>query len=246
MMKKLALVLVLMAGCGPDPAMVKQIDEQKAEIDRLNTELQRAERERDALRSRAERLNADMEKSKNEAMVSALGLKEGQKLSAELDTTMGTITCVLWPDKAPKTVVNFVQLAEGSKEWTNPRTGEKTNTPLYNGTIFHRVIPGFMIQGGDPLGNGTGGPGYKFEDETDNGLQFDHPGLLAMANAGPNTNGSQFFITDSTPSHLNGKHTIFGDCTPIETVRAIANVERGSRDKPVKDVVLKKVTITRE
>ncbi|MCB9745723.1 MAG: peptidylprolyl isomerase [Alphaproteobacteria bacterium] len=158
---------------------------------------------------------------------------------------MGTIHCALWPEKAPKTVLNFVELAEGSKEWTEPRGGEKVKKPLYDGTIFHRVIPGFMVQGGDPLGNGRGGPGYKFEDEIDPTLKFDKPGLLAMANSGPNTNGSQFFITDSTPSHLNGKHTIFGACEELDVVKAITEVERGPADRPVQDVTLRKVTITR-
>lgn len=239
------LALVFATGCGPDPEMVKQLDETKAEVERLKTEVERTERERDALRARAERLQSEADRAKGAAALGQLGLSAGQKLSAKLDTSMGTITCALWPDKAPKTVLNFVELAEGSREWTNPKTGEKSKAPLYDGTIFHRVIPGFMIQGGDPLGNGTGGPGYKFEDETDTGLVFDRPGLLAMANSGPNTNGSQFFITDSTPDHLNGKHTIFGECAPIETVRAIADVERGPRDRPAKDVVLKKVTILR-
>src|SRR3954468_18537685 len=115
---------------------------------------------------------------------------------ATLKTSMGDIVVQLFEDKAPKTVANFIGLASGTKEWTDPKTGEKVKRPLYNGTIFHRVIPGFMIQGGDPLGNGTGGPGYKFDDETNNGMKLDDRGILAMANSGPNTNGSQFFITE--------------------------------------------------
>ncbi|MGZ6142212.1 MAG: peptidylprolyl isomerase, partial [Myxococcales bacterium] len=121
------------------------------------------------------------------------------------------ITVKLFEKDAPKTVENFVGLATGKKEWIDPRTGQKSKAPLYDGTSFHRVIPDFMIQGGDPLGTGTGGPGYKFEDEFSSGKKFDKPGLLAMANAGPNTNGSQFFITEVPTPHLNNRHTIFGE-----------------------------------
>ena len=145
------------------------------------------------------------------------------------------------------TVLNFVQLAEGSKEWTDPATNQKVRKPLYNGTIFHRVIPEFMIQGGDPKGNGTGGPGYQFEDETSPDVTFSEPGLLAMANSGPATNGSQFFITDrAKPNHLNGKHTIFGKCADLDVVQKIASVEKDKRDKPLEDVVIKAVVVSRQ
>ena len=165
---------------------------------------------------------------------------------AVMDTSMGRIVIELFPDKAPKTVENFVGLAEGTKEWTDPRTGEKSTEPLYDGTIFHRVIPQFMIQGGDPLGQGTGGPGYKFEDEFDPSLKFDKPGLLAMANSGPNTNGSQFFITQVPTPHLNNHHTIFGQVVEGQgVVNSIVGVPRGPNDKPMADVVLEKVTILR-
>ncbi|HXZ77264.1 MAG TPA: peptidylprolyl isomerase [Streptosporangiaceae bacterium] len=132
-------------------------------------------------------------------------------LTATLLTNQGPIVIRLFPDHAPKTVRNFVDLAQGGREWTDPRTGRATTAKLYDGTIFHRVIPNFMIQGGDPLGNGTGGPGYKFADEFHPELQFDRPYLLAMANAGPGTNGSQFFITTVPTPHLNRRHTIFGE-----------------------------------
>lgn len=133
--------------------------------------------------------------------------------TAVFHTSAGELKCELFPDKAPKTVENFVGLATGKKDWTNPATGKvEHGKPLYNGTIFHRVIPSFMIQGGDPLGQGIGGPGYKFEDEFDPSLSFDRPGRLAMANSGPNTNGSQFFITDVPTPWLTGRHTIFGQC----------------------------------
>jgi peptidyl-prolyl cis-trans isomerase A (cyclophilin A) len=169
----------------------------------------------------------------------------GGTLTAKIDTTLGTFTCKLFDKEAPNTVANFVGLARGVRPWKDTKTGKWVKKPFYDGLIFHRVIPGFMIQGGDPLGVGTGNPGYRFEDEFAPNLKFDKPALMAMANAGPATNGSQFFITEGTPGHLTGRHTIFGECEPLSLVTKIANVERGPRDKPVKDVVMKKVTITR-
>lgn len=165
---------------------------------------------------------------------------------ATLKTSMGDIVILLFDDKAPKTVANFVGLASGTKEWTDAKNGEKVKRPLYNGTIFHRVIPGFMIQGGDPLGNGTGGPGYRFEDEFHPDLRHSKAGILSMANAGPNTNGSQFFITHQATPFLDNKHSVFGEVVKgQEVVVAIANVPRDPRDRPIKDVVLKEVVITR-
>lgn len=164
---------------------------------------------------------------------------------AVLETSMGTITCTLYPDKAPMTVENFIGLATGTKKWKNPVSGAtKENTPLYDGTIFHRVIPGFMIQGGDPAGNGTGDPGYKFKDEFSD-LRFDRPGRLAMANSGPGTNGSQFFITEVPTPHLNGKHTIFGQCDNEQLVKRIARVPKDENDKPLKPVRLIHVKIVK-
>ena len=169
----------------------------------------------------------------------------GKDLYATFKTSEGDIAVRLFPKDAPKTVANFVGLASGEKEWTDPKTRQKVHRPLYDGTIFHRVIPNFMIQGGDPLATGMGDPGYKFEDEFGSGRKFDKVGLLAMANAGPNTNGSQFFITTSTPSHLNNRHTIFGEViSGYEVVTKIAAVPRDARDKPNKDVVLKQVVIS--
>ncbi|MBI4041296.1 MAG: peptidylprolyl isomerase [Deltaproteobacteria bacterium] len=166
---------------------------------------------------------------------------------AELDTTQGKIKIKLFQDKAPKTVDNFVSLAEGTKEFTDPKTGKKTKRPFYDGLIFHRVIPGFMIQGGDPLGNGMGGPGYEFSDEFHPTLKHSKAGILSMANAGPNTNGSQFFITETATPHLDGKHAVFGEVVEgLEVVHKIANVPRGSSDKPKEPVVLRKVTIVRK
>jgi len=173
--------------------------------------------------------------------------RAGKDLYAKFDTTEGEIEVKLFSKDAPKTVENFVGLATGEKEWTDPRDGQqKEGTPLYDGTLFHRCIPDFMIQGGDPTGTGRGGPGYKFGDEFQSGRKFDKPGLLAMANAGPGTNGSQFFITVTNPSWLNNKHTIFGEVVKgYEVVEHIANeVAKGAGDKPKKDVVINKLTIS--
>jgi len=175
--------------------------------------------------------------------------RQSEKVSmntAILNTSMGQITIGLFPNQAPKTVKNFVDLATGAKEWTDPNIGEKVKSKLYDGTIFHRVIPGFMIQGGDPLGSGMGGPGYNFADEFHGELSFDKPYLLAMANAGPNTNGSQFFITVAPTTWLNRKHTIFGQVTDPasqKVVDAIATVKTGANDKPVQAVKIESVTI---
>ena len=171
-----------------------------------------------------------------------------EDLFATLHTSHGDITIRLFPDHAPTTVKNFTELAQGVREWTDPRTGMKSTEPLYDGTIFHRVIAGFMIQGGDPLGTGTGGPGYTFKDEFHSELLFDRPYLLAMANAGPGTNGSQFFITVVPTPWLTMKHTIFGEVADIDSrdvVEAIAGVETGQRDRPRTDVVIEKVVIER-
>ncbi|MFD8556745.1 peptidylprolyl isomerase [Streptosporangium canum] len=173
-----------------------------------------------------------------------------EKLIANLKTNRGTVKIQLFPDHAPKTVRNFVELAEGTREWVNPTTGAKTTDKLYDGTVFHRVIEGFMLQGGDPLGQGTGGPGYKFDDEIHPDLYFNRPYLLAMANAGiqfgKGTNGSQFFITVVPTPHLNGKHSIFGEVIEgQEVVDAIAKTDTDARDRPKEPVVLESVTIDR-
>jgi peptidyl-prolyl cis-trans isomerase A (cyclophilin A) len=167
-----------------------------------------------------------------------------KKMTAVLKTSKGDIILLLLSESAPKTVQNFMDLAKGDITWTDPKTGEKVKRPLYNGTIFHRVIPDFMIQGGDPLGMGTGGPGYRFEDEIDPVLTFSNSGMLAMANAGPNTNGSQFFITVAPTPWLNGKHTIFGRVIEgYEVVEAISTVKTDQRNKPLEPVVLEKIII---
>jgi peptidyl-prolyl cis-trans isomerase A (cyclophilin A) len=166
---------------------------------------------------------------------------------AVLNTSEGNIVCRLYEKDAPKTVANFVELAEGTREWTHPSTRAKSKNPLYNGTIFHRVIPDFMIQGGDPQGTGMGGPGYQFEDETKGSAhRFDKAGKLAMANAGPNTNGSQFFITVGKTDWLTGKHTIFGEVVEgYDVVEKISKVARNRQDRPNKDVSITSLTIER-
>ncbi len=166
--------------------------------------------------------------------------------TARLNTSKGTIVIRLFEKEAPETVANFIGLAEGSKQWVDPTTGKPSSSSLYEGTIFHRVIDGFMIQGGDPLGTGRGGPGYTFKDEIHPNLRFDRPFLLAMANAGPGTNGSQFFVTVDKPYWLDGRHTIFGEVVEgDDVVTAISHVETDSQDRPTDDVVINSVEITR-
>lgn len=172
-------------------------------------------------------------------------------MKATIKTNFGNIKVDLFPEQAPQTVANFTELASGKREWVNPKTGEKTTDPLYDGVIFHRVIPGFMIQGGDPLGTGTGGPGYVFDDEISQDLNFTEPYVLAMANAGKRmgrgTNGSQFFITVAPTTWLQGAHTIFGKVTDPESqiiVDKIANTETGAMDRPINDVVIETITVS--
>jgi peptidyl-prolyl cis-trans isomerase A (cyclophilin A) len=171
------------------------------------------------------------------------------KPTAIIKTTVGNLTCTLFPDKAPIGVANFIGLASGTKDWKNPVSGAtKHGVPLYDGTIFHRVIPGFMIQGGDPAGNGSGDPGYKFKNETSPDLLFDQPGRLAYANAGPGTNGSQFFITEVATPHLNGGYTIFGQCdeAAVVLVKQIAHMATDpTNDKPFRPVKIIHISIVR-
>jgi peptidyl-prolyl cis-trans isomerase A (cyclophilin A) len=174
--------------------------------------------------------------------------KPAGKVLAHFTTSEGAFTVELFEKEAPKTVANFVGLAEGTKEWTDPKSGAKMKKPFYDGLIFHRVIPNFMIQGGDPLGTGTGDPGYKFADEFGSGKKLDKAGILAMANAGPNTNGSQFFITLAPTEWLNGKHTVFGEVTQgmnvINKIGATKTTKPG--DKPVTPIVIQSVKIERK
>ena len=168
--------------------------------------------------------------------------------TATIVTSQGSFTAQLMPEHAPKTVQNFVGLATGAREWTDPRDGQTKTEALYPGTVFHRVIDGFMIQGGDPTGTGTGGPGYTFEDECPpDGPSFDRPGLLAMANAGPGTNGCQFFVTVAPTEWLTGRHTIFGEVTDgYDVVERISKSSTGSQDRPAEEVVIERIDIEQE
>ena len=166
---------------------------------------------------------------------------------AEFVTSSGNFTARLFDEEAPKTVENFVGLAEGTKEWTDPRSNKKVKEPYYDGIIFHRVIDGFMIQGGDPLGQGIGGPGYTFADEFHPTLRHDKPGMLSMANRGPNTNGGQFFITLAPTPHLDKRHSVFGEVVEgLDVVRAIGRTQTGRNDRPVNDIVIEQVKIVRK
>jgi len=168
-------------------------------------------------------------------------------LFAHFETSLGNFKVELFEDRAPKTVANFAGLAEGSKEWTDPRTGEKQKKPYYDGIVFHRVIEGFVIQGGDPLGEGHGGPGYQFEDEFHPELRHDRAGILSMANAGPNTNGSQFFITLAPTAHLDRRHSVFGSVVEgLDVIDQIGRVNTDRNDRPVKPVVMNRVWIERK
>lgn len=236
-------LLLSLSGC-KDQSLIDEnahLTQKVADLQRAN---KRLEADNDALTSKTKAADKQGDEERKAAMFEKLGLHAGQRLHATFVTSEGDIHCTLRHDQAPATVLNFVELAKGTKEWTDPRTDKPTHAPLYDGTIFHRVIPDFMIQGGDPLGKGIGGPGYQFEDEVGDFSLFDHPGILAMANSGPNTNGSQFFITEGTPDYLNGKHTIFGDCEDLAVIKKITHTERNGEDKPLADVVLKTVKIS--
>lgn len=246
--------LTVTAGCVSEEelqAALAQRDEARAQVSKLEEELDVAKGRLKELEKKLSQPGKTEATEPPRAVITAaysqLQISKGDKIIAVIKTSEGDVECNLFPHIAPNTVLNFVGLAEGTKEWTDPRTGQKTTQPLYDGTTFHRVIKGFMIQGGDPLGTGRGGPGYTFADEIWPHVRFDRPGLLAMANSGPDSNGSQFFITDARPAHLNGRHTIFGICE-LETVRKIMDVETTGPENstPVDDVVISTVEIVRQ
>jgi peptidyl-prolyl cis-trans isomerase A (cyclophilin A) len=233
------LTALLMSSC------TKGCKKQEAAPSKNQTEIENHKQEEHPAQKETEKT----ENKDKEILMKEWQLKEGDNLYATIETSMGNIKAKLFWDKTPMTVRNFVELATGKKEWTNPLTGEKTNKPLYNGTTFHRIIKGFMIQGGDPAGNGTGGPGYRFKDEFRPDLKHDKPGILSMANAGPGTNGSQFFITEVATPHLDGRHTVFGETVnkevSDEVLKKIASVPT-EHDKPKTPVVIKEIRITKE
>jgi len=242
----LACLLVLLLASGCTAALKEENNHLQSKVTALESRIARLGEENASLKLQV----VDMKDAHlKETMAAQSGLEE--QMWARFDTSQGAIDCRLESSRAPKTVANFVGLAEGSKEWTDPRNKKKTSKPLYNGTVFHRIIKGFMLQGGDPLGRGTGGPGYKFADEFHPDL-IHKAGTLSMANSGPNTNGSQFFITEVPTPHLNGRHSVFGYCEPMSTIEKIAGVPKLSntpRDPkssvPKTPVVLKTVTIHR-
>lgn len=227
---------------------VKDLEDKNAALERDLKAADQAKRNLQQRLAQAQKAPPTPKLSVDDA-AKGLGVKPGEKLFATFDTSMGVLVAELFWEKAPVTVTNFVQLAEGQKEWQDPKTGEKSKKPLYNGTIFHRVIPDFMIQGGDPLGTGTGGPGFRFEDEFHPELRHIGPGVLSMANSGRNTNGSQFFITEKDTPWLDDKHSVFGKVVEgSDLIPKITRVEKsdgpqGSRPKV--DIILKKVTIGR-
>lgn len=206
-------------------------------------EVARLEAENAQLQLQVDDYKADLERRD---LAAQLGMAPGQKIFARLETSVGPIECELLPTAAPKTVANFVGLAEGTKPWRDPETREmRVGVPFYDGTIFHRVIPEFMIQGGDRTGTGRGGPGFTVDDEFNDKFRHDE-GALSMANTGrPNTGGSQFFITEKPAPQLDGKHTVFGTCGPLNIVEEIARAERTPEDRPLEPVVLRRVTIVR-
>jgi len=254
-MRLYPLVFLLLVTSGCTASLKEDNNLLEGKVTNLQDKLERMGEENAGLKLQ---INDAEESRLKEKMAAEANLDE--EMWARFDTSMGAIDCKLEPTRAPKTVANFVALAEGTKEWTDPRDKQKKTSPLYNGTVFHRIIKGFMLQGGDPEGTGRGGPGYKFEDEFHPALKH-IPGTLSMANSGPNTNGSQFFITEVATPHLDGRrvkdgtfrgHSVFGYCQPMSTIEKIANVPKlgtGPRDPkssiPATPVVLKKVTIYR-
>lgn len=237
-MKRIALCLVIfLAGCSTSKKVADEPPKEAA-VEAAKEVVQ-------------EKPAAKAEKADKKAEVKAKPAvqppaKKGKPMFAVMETSMGTFKIKLFADEAPKTVENFVSLAEGTKEWTDPKNGKKEKKSLYNGTIFHRVIPNFMIQGGDPLGNGTGGPGYRFADEFSPKLKHSKPGILSMANSGPGTNGSQFFVTVAATPWLDNKHSVFGEVVEgMDIVTKISETKTAPGDKPVQPVILKSVKIER-
>ncbi|MDR1940867.1 MAG: peptidylprolyl isomerase [Endomicrobium sp.] len=251
-MKKISFILplvfaVIFCGCISEPKQsFSKTEPQQAAIEQSETAITQTKETQKQTQTSLDVKSAPVQpKAAGKAAAStAVKSKEKKEMIAVIETTLGTIKIKLLPQNAPITVANFTELAQGTKEWTDPKTGKKVKKKFYDGLIFHRVIPEFMIQGGCPIGKGTGGPGYTFQDEIDPSLKFDKPGILAMANAGKNTNGSQFFITEVATPWLNGNHTIFGYvCEGMDIIKKIAHVETDFSDKPADDIVIKQIII---
>ena len=239
-------LLFLLPGC------TAELKEENNRLDAKVGELERELATRDKQIADLKLAVKDAEENAQRAQTAkAVGLTGGEEMWAKFDTTMGEILCKLEPEKAPLTVANFVGLAEGTKPWKHPKTREQmTDTPYYNGVTFHRVIPKFMVQTGDPTGTGRGGPGFTIQDEFHPELRH-RPGTLSMANTGrPNSGGGQFFITEVATPHLDDKHSVFGYCDPVSLVKKMTNVEkasavRGPASKPLEPIVINELTIHR-
>ena len=238
------LLFFFLTGC-QQTSVQPEIALQEQKIQLLKEENERLDNESNALHVRNKKLQRDNQELRVQNARWRSNIMNVSSLKARIDTSFGDVLCELYPNYAPLTVSNFVGFAEGKVSWKDPKTQKEMFTPLYNGTVFHRVIPNFMIQGGDPQGNGTGGPGFQFEDEITNAIKFDLPGRLAMANSGPNTNGSQFFITTSPRPELNGKHTIFGSCLPLDVVNAISKLPTNDNDRPAVPPLINQIVIER-
>lgn len=234
----------LMTGAGAETS-TKESAESKAQTPAGDQDPAKASDKTEAAKPKDAALANESKTKKKAAPTAAAKPAKGKDMIATFETSKGTFKIKLFADRVPKTVDNFVGLAKGTKEWKDPKTGAAMKgKPFYDGLTFHRVIPGFMIQGGCPKGDGTGGPGYQFDDEFDKGLKHDKEGILSMANAGPNTNGSQFFITLGPTPHLNNRHSVFGEVIDgMDVVKSIAGVSRNSNDKPDTPVTIKKLTI---
>ena len=240
------LGLYCASSIGCDPGVKEENNQLRADLDQAQQQLVLRDRRIETLDGQVTAAREAMERKDGELALAKVGVDLDGELRAVFHTTQGRINCLLTPEKSPLTVANFVGLAEGTKAWTHPETGaDMTGQSLYNGTIFHRVIPQFMVQGGDPLGRGVGGPGYSIPDEFDPSLRHDRGGVLSMANRGPDTGGSQFFITEVPTPHLDDRHSIFGFCDEVELVQQMTAVPRDSGDRPSREQRLRRVEIIR-
>jgi peptidyl-prolyl cis-trans isomerase A (cyclophilin A) len=237
--------IFLLTSCSS--SLKDEAERMRSEVDKLSRKNEELQREVDQRELESKRLTQQLKEKDALLIASRMGIVDPTtELYANMKTNMGDIRIQLFWRESPYTVQNFVGLAEGTREWTDPATGMPVKRPFYDGLTFHRVIPDFMIQGGDPLGNGTGGPGYSFPDEFNSTHSHAKPGTVSMANAGPDTNGSQFFIMTGSRPDLDKKHTIFGEVVEgMDTVKAIANTPRDANDKPNQPVIIKSVTIDR-
>lgn len=238
---------LFLAAVACSPERTQELESLRRENAQLTSQNRNLEQELERARTSDQQLRQRVRERSAELIACRMSLPDADtELFARLETSLGSLKIRLFWQEAPYTVQNFVTLAEGSRAWRDPKTGTQVRRPFYEGLTFHRVIPDFMVQGGDPLGNGNGGPGYTFPDEISTTRHFDRAGIVAMANSGPDTNGSQFFILDGAAAQLEGKHTIFGEVIEgLEVVKAMARVPRNSEDVPLEPVVIRKIQIER-